>query len=89
MKRTLISSEQRAALIDQPEGIEVEDPQTKKIYVLTDAEWHQRAMRALQQQEVRDAIQAGLDDAEAGRVESFEDVDARIRAKLGIESSAS
>jgi predicted DNA-binding antitoxin AbrB/MazE fold protein len=30
------------------------------------------------------AIQAGIDDMEAGRVVAFEDVDARIRAKLGL-----
>ena len=30
------------------------------------------------------AIQAGIDDMQAGRVVPFEDVDARIRAKLGL-----
>jgi predicted DNA-binding antitoxin AbrB/MazE fold protein len=30
------------------------------------------------------AIQAGIDDMEAGRVVAFEDIDARIRAKLGL-----
>lgn len=30
------------------------------------------------------AIQAGINDMEAGRVMPFEDVDARIRAKLGL-----
>lgn len=30
------------------------------------------------------AIRAGIDDMEAGRVVAFEDVDARIRAKLGL-----
>ena len=30
------------------------------------------------------AIKAGIDDMEAGRVVAFEDVDARIRAKLGL-----
>ena len=30
------------------------------------------------------AIQAGIDDMEAGRVVPFEDVDARIRAKRGL-----
>ena len=30
------------------------------------------------------AIQAGIDDMQAGRVVAFEDVDARIRAKLGL-----
>ena len=30
------------------------------------------------------AIRAGIDDMEAGHVVTFEDVDARIRAKLGL-----
>ena len=30
------------------------------------------------------AIQAGIDDMAAGRVLAFEDVDARLRAKLGL-----
>lgn len=30
------------------------------------------------------AIQAGIDDLEAGRIVDFERVDARIRAKLGM-----
>lgn len=30
------------------------------------------------------AIQAGIDDLEAGRVVPFEEVDARLRAKLGL-----
>lgn len=30
------------------------------------------------------AIQAGIADMEAGRVVAFEEVDARIRAKLGL-----
>jgi predicted DNA-binding antitoxin AbrB/MazE fold protein len=30
------------------------------------------------------AIRAGIDDMESGRVVAFEDVDARIRAQLGL-----
>ena len=30
------------------------------------------------------AIQAGIDDMQAGRVVAFEDVDARLRTKLGL-----
>ena len=83
MKASL-SDEQRQALNQQPEGIEVEDGQTRKLYVLTDAEVHRRAMQALQRQEDHDAIQAGIDDMEAGRVVPFEEVDRRIREKLGL-----
>lgn len=80
-----ISEDQRQALLDRPEGpIPVEDEQTKRRYVLVAEETHQRAMRALEGQEDLSAIQAGIDDMEAGRVVAFEDVDARIRAKLGL-----
>ena len=79
-----LSDEQRLALDQQPEGIEVEDSQTQKVYVLTDAEVHRRAMQALKRQEDRDAIQAGIDDMEAGRVIPLEEVDRQIRKELGF-----
>lgn len=82
--KTPLSDEQRQALDQQPEGIEVEDDQTQKVYFLTDAELHRRAMQALQRQENHDAIQAGIEDMEAGRVVPFEEVDRRIREKLGL-----
>ncbi len=77
-----LSDEQRRALDQQPEGIEVEDGQTQKVYFLTDAEVHRRAMQALQRQEDRDAIQAGIEDMEAGRVEPYENVSLRLRTHL-------
>lgn len=62
----------------------MEDAQTRQRYVLVDQGLHERAMQALQQQEDREAIQAGIRDMEAGNVVPFEEVDARIRAKLGV-----
>jgi len=44
----------------------------------------QRVWVTLEQGEHLAAIQAGIDDMEAGRVVAFEGVDARIRAKLGL-----
>jgi predicted transcriptional regulator len=82
MNRTSLTEEQREALALQPDGIEVEDPETRKVYVLADAELHRRALEALANQEDREAIQAGIADMEAGRVLPFEEVDRRIRAKL-------
>jgi len=81
MKASL-SDEQRQALDQQPEGIEVEDGQTQKVYFLSDAEVHRRAMQALQRQEDHDAIQAGIDDMKAGRVEPYDDVSRRLRTHL-------
>jgi predicted transcriptional regulator len=84
-KITKLSEEQRRALRDHPNGpIPVEDEQTRKVCVLVDAATHQRAAEALSQQEDLAAIQAGIDDMEAGRVATFGEVDARIRAKLGM-----
>lgn len=82
--RAPLSDDQRRALDQQPDGIEVEDQQTQRVYVLTDAHLHRRAMQALQKQEDNAAIQAGIDDMEKGRVLSFEEVDRRIRKKLGL-----
>jgi len=79
-----ISDEQRQALRQHPDGIEMEDVQMQKVYVLTDADLHRRAMLALRREEDHAAIQAGIDDMEAGRVLPFEEVDRRIREKLGM-----
>jgi len=83
--KTSLSDEQRRALDQEPEGIVVEDSQTQKVYFLTDADLHQRAMEALQKQENHAAIQAGIDDMEAGRVIPLEEVDQQIREELGLE----
>jgi predicted transcriptional regulator len=80
--KTPLSDEQRQALDQQPEGIEVEDSQTQKVYFLTDAELHRRAMEALRRQEDHDAIQAGIDDMEAGRVMPYEEVSRRLHTHL-------
>jgi predicted DNA-binding antitoxin AbrB/MazE fold protein len=42
----------------------------------------QRVWVTMNEGEHLPAIQAGIDDMEAGRVVAFEEVDARIRAKL-------
>ncbi len=81
-----LSDEQRRALDQQPEGIEVEDAQTQKVYFLTDAAWRHRAMAALKRQEDLAAIQAGIDDMEAGRVTPLEEADQQIRKELGLST---
>ena len=81
MKASL-SDEQRRALDQQPEGIEVQDDQTQKVYFLADADQHRRAMQALQQQEDWDAIQQGLKEREQGLEEPLTEVDAEIREEF-------
>jgi predicted transcriptional regulator len=80
-----ITEEMRAALKQRPgQPIRVEDDETQKVYVIIDDQTHKRAMEALRQQEDLAAIQAGIDDMEAGHVVPFEQADARIRNKLGL-----
>jgi predicted transcriptional regulator len=80
-----LTEEMRAALKRQPgRPVRLEDEETQKVYVIIDDETHKRAMEALRQQEDVAAIQAGIDDMEAERVVPFEEVDARVRNKLGL-----
>ena len=82
-----LTDEMREALQQQPAGpVEIPDDETQRVYVLIDAELHQRAMRALQRQEDLAAIQEGIDDLEAGRGMPIEEADSRIREKLGFPS---
>ena len=83
--KTSLSDEQRRALDLEPEGIEVEDSRTQKVYFLTDAEVHRRAMQALKRQDDHDAIQAGIDDMEAGRVVPYEEVSRNLQNHLREE----
>jgi len=54
----------------------------------SEAEVLREAMRALESrdQEIA-AIQAGIDDMEAGRVRPFEEVDAEIRERFGFSKA--
>jgi predicted transcriptional regulator len=82
--KTTLTDEQRHALDEQPEGIEIEDERTRRVYILADADLHRRAIEALRRQEDNQAVHSGIDDMQAGRVVPFEDVDRRIREKLGL-----
>jgi hypothetical protein len=67
-----ITVEMRAALAQHPgQPVEVCDDETKKIYLLVDAE----SGRALTEQWLREQLQVGLDAAERGEIVAF-DVDA-------------
>ena len=80
-----LSEDQREALRARSGGpVPVEDDQTHKLYVIVDQDLHARAMRALQAQEDVAAIQAGIQDMEAGRFIPLEDADADIRKALGF-----
>ncbi len=80
-----LSDEQRQALDERGDSpVPVQDEQSQRVYFLVDQSLHERAMGALQQREDLAAITEGIADMEAGRVVPFEEVDARIRKKLGL-----
>lgn len=64
--------------------VPIEDERTREIYYLVDQRTHRQAMEALHRQEDIAAIQAGIDDMEAGRVISLEEADVEIRKDLGF-----
>jgi predicted transcriptional regulator len=74
-----LTPEQRAAL-DRSDGpVLVEDDQRNRVYFLVD----ESTFNKVQQQEDLAAIREGIADMEAGRIVTMEDLDARIRARLG------
>ena len=74
-----LTPEQRAAL-DQSDGpVLVEDDQRNRVYFLVD----ESTFNKVQQQEDLAAIREGIADMEAGRIVTMEELDARIRARLG------
>ena len=79
-----LTEEQREAIRRQGAPLQIEDDETRKVYVIIDDELHRRAMQALEEHDARGAIRAGIDDLEAGRILAFAEVDARLREKLGL-----
>ena len=87
--RARLTAEQRDAIRRQGGILELEDEETNRLYVIVDSELHHLAMKALEERDVHQAIQAGIDDLEAGRVVPFAEVDARLRKKLGLPTADS
>jgi len=80
-----LSEEQRRALTElQGAPVEVEDDETRKVYVLVDQSLHRRGMRALQEQEDLAAIRQGIEQMEAGLGQPLDEADAEIRKELGF-----
>lgn len=74
-----LTSEQREALDHSAGPIRVEDDQRRRAYFLVDEE----TFTNLQRCDDLAAIRQGIADMEAARVVSLEELDARIRARLG------
>ncbi len=70
---TFLTPELSAALQENEGELRLVDPNTQRVYVLVDDETHTRAMEALRKREDRHAIQSGIDDMEAGRMQPADD----------------
>ena len=81
---TKLTQEQRQAIRQSGCPVEVEDEETKEVYVLVDGDFHDRAAQALDESEARRAIRNGINELEAGRVLPLAELDTRIRARLGL-----
>ena len=85
-----LSEEQRLALLaGKGSPVTVRDDRSNAVYVLVDAETHQRAMEALQQQSDIEAIAEGIHDMQAGRVLTLEEMDQRMRDEFGFPAQNS
>ena len=77
-----LTDEMRLALQERPDQpLEIEDEQTQRVYLLIARAEGPEMIHAT----AHEAIQAGIDDMEAGRVVPFEEVDRRISTMLGVE----
>ena len=84
-----LTDEMRKALQKQPAGpVEIPDDETQRVYVLIDAELHQRAMTALQQQQDWESIQRGIAEADAGNTMPLEEADRKIREEFGFSAGS-
>lgn len=68
-------------------GLELVDPQTRRTYVLVDAETHQLAMQALDRQQSYAAIAEGLAQMQTGEGMAIDDAFSELREKLGFPTS--
>jgi predicted transcriptional regulator len=75
-----LTSEQREALNQSDGPVAVEDEETRRVYFLVD----ESTFNTLQQQEDLVAIRDGVADMEAGRIVTLDELDARIRTRLGL-----
>jgi predicted transcriptional regulator len=75
-----LSEEQRAALTGHEGPLPVEDDETRQVFFLVDSQMFE----ALRREADRAAIREGIDDMEAGRVLTLEELDRRIRAKIAV-----
>lgn len=67
-----------------PDGLEVVDPETNRVYMIVDGETYQRAREALRRQQDRAAIAEGLAQMEAGEGRPADEVFEDVHSRLGF-----
>lgn len=77
-----LTPDQISAIQQQGGPIQVVDPNNNRIYVVVDIETHQQAMDAKRKLDDLKAIQQGIDDSEAGRVQPLAEAFAELRESL-------
>ena len=79
-----LTDEQRAALQEHPEGVLCQDDATSRVYCLVDRELHEKAMRALKQQQDLDAIRRGVADMQSGNGTPLNEAREELAKELGF-----
>ncbi len=67
---------------NSPDGLEVVDPVTNRVYVIVDCDIYRQAVEALRHQNDRNAIAEGLAQMEAGDGEPVEQAFEEMRERL-------
>jgi hypothetical protein len=78
-----LTAEQREALAQSAGPVRIEDEQGHRVYFLVD----ESTFINLQQREDLAAIREGVADMQAGSVITLDELDARIRARLGLSEN--
>lgn len=75
-----LTTEQREALAQSAGPVRIEDDQGHRVYFLVE----ESTFINLQQREDLAAIREGIADMQAGRIVTMDELDARIRTRLGL-----
>ncbi|MEQ9407578.1 MAG: hypothetical protein RIK87_07605 [Fuerstiella sp.] len=81
-----LTEEQRAALQQHPDGVPCEDVVSQRVYFIVDGDIHQRAMRALKQQQDLDAIREGIEQMQAGGGTPIAEAREQLARELGFST---
>lgn len=75
-----LTAEQRAAMFAHGGPLPIVDEQTQQVFFLLD----QATLEKLQREADHAAIRDGIADMEAGHVVTLDELDRRIRARIGL-----